>query len=131
MRAADRYVRTNGNDMVEYFGDLRDIVVGQGREILLEKRFGKRLFVTQRALVGVEFFLVVGPPDFGRRRPWSIEVKVTLDSSRAPVDVRRANALWTSSWGRAQFVQWWKMCSSGGRCVARMLGERERLWISL
>ena len=80
VRAADRYVRTNGNDVVEYFGDLRDVVVGQGREILLEKRLGERLFVTQRALVGIEFFLVVGPPDFGRRRPWSIEVKVTLDS---------------------------------------------------
>ena len=76
------YIRTNGNDVVEYFGDLRDVVVGHGREILLGKRLDERLFVTQRTLVGVEFFLVVGPPDFGRRKPWSIEVKVTLDSGR-------------------------------------------------
>ena len=105
-----------------YFGDLRDVVVGQGREILLEKRLGERLFVTQRALVGVEFFLVVGPPDFGRRRPWSIEVKVTLDSGRAPVDVRRANALGASNWNRAQFVQWRKMCSPHIAETAEELG---------
>ena len=61
--------------------------------------------------VGVEFLVVAGPPSFGRRQSGHINGKVTLDGSRTPIDVLQANALWTSSGDRSQFVQWRKMYS--------------------